>query len=520
MPTKNKLSIYLIKEKLINIEDIFDKPNELAILDTLPDGANVYYMVSDIHEPSWMKDFFLKNSNKLHQANSRVVLLKTLNIDGESRVFALTFGYARFLFKTNVLEEQFGLRIILNTIKQDEIRKISKTSVGSNHKQSDEQLPKNSDISEFGFDINRDLMKNISGKSEDEVFEKSMLTGGDIFSLTVSRDITNIDEFLIYCYKRFKETTYQDRFSWIDNIKFIRDKQLIEQLNANLINEIKNKNFNQVWMAVPEVVAWEDIKDFVIRGDDQHHYSDIEIEKVIESLRNDLATIDQLQNKIIKAISRRDDTQSIYEWRAYDCIVAEIALDDNEYCLSNGKWYRIDTNFVETINQQYNGIALNTDNFLDYCHKDEDEYNSELSLTWPNAIMLHKYKVPIGGGQGNNTEPCDVFFENKMIHIKHNGGSSMLSHLFNQALVSSQMWLDGESRSILRNKLIEDGKTDILPQNFAAINYEVVIAIINKFTDERPKIPFFSKVSLCFTSKNIRNYGYKLSLKNIRNIKE
>ena len=30
MPNKNKLSIYLIKENLINIEDIFDKPNELC----------------------------------------------------------------------------------------------------------------------------------------------------------------------------------------------------------------------------------------------------------------------------------------------------------------------------------------------------------------------------------------------------------------------------------------------------------------------------------------------------------
>ena len=42
------------------------------------------------------------------------------------------------------------------------------------------------------------------------------------------------------------KTTYQENFSWIDNIKFIRDKKLIEQLNVNLINEIKNKNFNQV----------------------------------------------------------------------------------------------------------------------------------------------------------------------------------------------------------------------------------------------------------------------------------
>ncbi|MDE7406387.1 MAG: TIGR04141 family sporadically distributed protein [Clostridiales bacterium] len=518
MPNKNKLSIYLVKENLVNIEDIFDKPNEIAVLDTLTDGSKVYYKASGIHEPSWMRDFFLKNNNNLHQANSRVVLLKNISIDGESRIFALTFGYARFLFKPNVLEEQFGLRIILNTIQQNEIRKISKTSVGTNQKQSDEQLPKNSDISEFGFDINRDLMKNISGKSDDEIFEKSMLTGGDIFSLTVSRDVTNINEFLIYCYKRFKETTYQANFAWIDNIKFVRDQDLITQLNTALINEINNKNFNQVWMAVPEVVSWEDIKDFVISGDKQH-YADIEIKKVIESIKKDLTSVDQLQNKTIRAISSRDNNQAIYEWRAYNCIIAEITLDGKEYCLSNGKWYRIDTNFVNTINQQYNNIELNQDSFIEYSHKDEDHYNEDLCSSFPDAILLHKYKVPIGGGQGNNIEPCDVLHGNKMIHIKHNGGSSMLSHLFNQALVSSQMWLDNESRNILKDKLANDGKFDIIPQNFSATNYEIVLGIINKFSDERPKIPFFSKVSLCFAIRNIKHYGYKVSLKNIKNIK-
>ena len=97
MPNKNKLSIYLIKENLINIEDIFDKPNELAILDTLPDESKVYYKASDIHEPSWMKKISLKNNNNLHQANSRVVLLKTLNIDDESRIFALTLDMLVFV---------------------------------------------------------------------------------------------------------------------------------------------------------------------------------------------------------------------------------------------------------------------------------------------------------------------------------------------------------------------------------------------------------------------------------------
>ena len=518
MANKNKLSVYLVKEGLFEKEDIFENPDELDILETLPDGSPIYYKASYVHAPSWLKSFFLKNDNDdMLQANSRVVLLKKKVFENEERVFALTFGYARFLFKANVLEEQFGLRIVLNTIQQNEIRKISKTSVGTNQKQSNEQLPKNSDISEFGFDINRDLMKNVSGKSEDEMFEKSMLTGGDIFSLTVGRDISNIDEFLEYCYHRYKDTTYQDKFAWIDNIKYVRDKSIIEQLDTKLIEEINNKNYTQVWMAVPEVVEWEDIKDFLI-SNDSNHYSDIEIDKVIASLRNPLTCVAQLQTKTIKAMSSRDDTESVYEWRAYNCIIAEITLNGCEYCLSNGKWYKINNDFSNEITRQYNEIQLFNEVFIDYNHKDEDAYNDALVNKLDNSLLLHKYKITTGG-QGNNIEPCDVLWNNKIIHIKRNGGSSLLSHLFNQALVSSQMWLDSGARQQLKDKMLAEGYPDVIPERFNSTDYEVVIAIINKFTEKRPKIPFFSKVAICFTIKNIKNYGFKVSIKNIINVK-
>lgn len=77
MANKNKLSIYLVKEGLFEKEDIFEKPEELDILETLPDGSPIYYKASDIHAPSWLKSFFLRNDNNdMLQANSRVVLLK------------------------------------------------------------------------------------------------------------------------------------------------------------------------------------------------------------------------------------------------------------------------------------------------------------------------------------------------------------------------------------------------------------------------------------------------------------
>lgn len=517
MANKNKLSIYLVKEGIVELEDIFDKPESIEELQAYPDGSVAYFVPSYVHEPEWLNSFFHKTGiRSLQQANSRVVLLKSLKIGTETRMFALTFGYARFLFKEDVLEEQFGLRIILNSIQQNQIRRISKSSVGSNQKQSDEQLPKSSDISEFGFDINRDLMRNVSGKSDDEMFEKSMLTGGDIFSLTVERDINNIDEFLIHCYEKYKETIYKEKFAWIDNIKYVKDKNTILLLNQRLIDEIRNKNFDKVWMAVPEVISWENVKDFKISGVEDT-FGDIYIEKVIDSLKNELIDISQLQSKKISARSSSDESKATYEWSSYKCIIAEIDLDNQQYCLNNGKWYRIDNSFVSSVNEQYDSLDLSEIDFIEHTNDaSEDIYNDSLCQSLDGSHLLHKYKISIGGGQGNNVEPCDLLWNNKMIHVKKNGGSSVLSHLFNQALVSGQAWLDIGFRNQLRDKMIKAGEPNCIPEPFRAADFEIIIAIINKFPDERPKIPFFSKVAICFTSKNMKNLGYKVRLKNIK----
>lgn len=516
MPNKNKLSIYLIKSGIISVEDIFDNVDNIEVFQEYEDGSTAYYVPSYAHEPNWLQSFFHQSADgHLLQANSRVVLLKPLKFEDRVRIFALTFGYARFLFKEDALEEQFGLRIVLNSIEQNQIRRISKSSVGSNQKQSDEQLPQSSDISEFGFDINRDLMKNVSGKSEDEFFEKSMLTGGDIFSITVARDINNIDEFLRFCYSRFCENTYRKKFAWVDNIKSVRNKALIESLNYHLISEINAGNYNNVWMAVPEVISWEDIKDFKISGVDET-FNDIYIEKVIDSIKNNLERIEQLQSKKIIARSSRDESQSAYEWSSYKCVVAEIAVDNQQYCLSNGKWYRINNDFVTSIHEQYETLNLFSENLVDYNHGDEDTYNQELHGMLAESHLLHKYKIAVGGGRGNNFEPCDILWNKKLIHIKRSGSSSMLSHLFNQALVSGQMLLDPSCREQLRKKAIDGGEGDVIQEPFNSQDYEIVLAIINKFDNPRPKIPFFSEVSLCYTATNIRNLGYAVSIKNIK----
>lgn len=519
MSNKNKLSIYLIKKEINSVKKIFKNFDEIKELKKYNDNSIVYYLPSHVHEPYWLKSFFNDDGKGfIKQSNARVVLIKKISFKQEERFFALTFGYSKYMFKDDVLEEQFGLKIILNSIDDDQIRRISKTSVGSNLKQSNEQLPKSSNISEFGFDVNRDLMKNVSGKSEDEMFEKCILTGGDVLSVNVERDINNIDEFLKFCYERFNEKKYLRNFSWVDNIKFVKNKGLIAELNKKLIELINYKSFNQVWMAVPEVVNWEDIKDFKVSGLEEG-INDIYIDKVVGTFKSNLVDVEQLKSKRIVARSSKDEHQNIYEWNSYKCIIAEIELNGQAYCLNDGKWYIINQDFVTDINIRYSNIELLNEDLIDFSesnHANEDDYNTALADSLDNAVLIHKYKISIGGGSENNIEPCDVFWNNKFIHVKRNSGSSDLSHLFNQALVSSQVLLDAASRNQFRDKLAADGKPNIIPEPFQSNNYDIVIAIINKFQDNTPKIPFFSKVSICFATSNIQNYGYRVKLKNIK----
>lgn len=117
-------------------------------------------------------------------------------------------------------------------------------------------MPKATNINEFGFDLERDLIKSVTGKCNDKMFEKVNLIGGDIFSILVERDINNIEEFLIYCYKKYKEEKYKENFEWIDNIKEVKSKKEKEQLDNLLIQYINEKRFECIWMSIPEVINW------------------------------------------------------------------------------------------------------------------------------------------------------------------------------------------------------------------------------------------------------------------------
>ena len=146
-----KLSIYLVKEEFTNDSDILKSD---ILPSKISDGSNYSIYSSDIpdHPPLWSKFFNSIEGMNPTVSSTRVIVIKRVAIENVIKIFVMTFGQASSFVKDDVFVEQFGLKILLNTLDSNQIRQISKRSVGSNQKSTREQLPRGSDIFEFGFD--------------------------------------------------------------------------------------------------------------------------------------------------------------------------------------------------------------------------------------------------------------------------------------------------------------------------------------------------------------------------------
>ena len=186
MALKNKMSIYLIKDEFGGDDNLILKSGRelLAEIDGI---GKVYYNPSHTSQPTWVNSFFRGQLGDaaIFTSNARAVLLTRVTPEGSTeKTFAITMGYGKYMLADDVIEDDFGLKVVLNTITPNSLRRINKTNIGGNQKTSSEQLPLESDIDDFGFDIDRDLISTITGHSDDDDYACGIMTGSDLLSLT------------------------------------------------------------------------------------------------------------------------------------------------------------------------------------------------------------------------------------------------------------------------------------------------------------------------------------------------
>lgn len=517
---KNKLSIFLIKQEYTGHNQILKDYQNLESV-RLPNNAVFYHRNSHNNAPKWLQYFFKDSLGvvNIFSASSKGILLVPISYENHTRIFGIAFWYGNKMFLSWATEERFGIKTALGVVDPNSLRKIAKKNMSLAPKDTSEQLSKTGSIYDFWLDIEQDLVNSITGNvlSAERVFWK-VVTGWDALSVSVEVDISSITSFLTTCYSKYVSWAYKENFWWIDQVQEVKNPVLIEELNTKLVENIKNDSLENTWMAVPEVIEWEKVEGFrYLQEWNPGLFDDINLHEFL-SLLTDVQK-SQMEVTFLKWFEvfgiSTENQEVIHDWSVYQCIYSEIQVSQRTFLLSNGKWYEIQNDFAEEINSYFsNFLSQGCPVALPSCHNEnENDYNERVCAENATELICLDRNLIRHGWGNSSIEACDIYTQGKtFIHVKNYGGSSVLSHLFNQGVVSWELFAsEYEFREKLNDKLSESFRIPNPNSRPPIAEYRVVFAIIST-SSHSLNIPFFSKVSLKNAKRRLEGYGYKVSL--------
>jgi uncharacterized protein (TIGR04141 family) len=463
--------------------------------------------------PSWAKFF----SNRIAEDEfgrsgfPAAVLLITV----DSHHFAVTFGAGRFLLDPLKLDQRFGLLVALNSIDAKGVRSIDKQSFDRLATQSRVQASRDASPLDFGLDVEQDLLRAVVGTPKDGATGET-IAGFDALHVNWRGKLEQLPRQLRLYAEKHAEKKYKKTFSWVDQILEVRDQAKKDELDQSLIEILKSGNHQQCWMAPDGIIDWPSVSMFQFgSARSAPRFSTLSLEYFLEQI-GDVSRLDPefLSRRIVRAL-RADDSVA-YEWPAMRCMYAEIVLKDRVFMLNAGKWHSIAKTFTEEVQQAIEKIPTYSLTVPEYEHGSETLYNKHVAQLYPNDYALVDRAMIRHGGAHGQIEFCDLYSKNNdIIHLKRFTSSSTMSHLFSQALVSSELF---RSDSIFRSKA-----NLVLPEKHRVKNpdaeldvekYRIVFGIIGGH-GSCARLPFFSRVTLKNTYQRLRAFGYQVAAAHI-----
>lgn len=517
------LKIFLLKEGTANDPSVlFDNAVEQI---NISDIGTLYYKPSFFGKAKWLSLFGTHIPNEKEKdfmnSSSRAALIVPVS----DRLFVLSFGYGRYLLKDGIWDPRFGIKTTLNLIESDSLRSIDKTTLGSVPLHSREQLSRSGSARDFGINFDEDIVRAVTGKSK--VPELGMrVSGSDVLAVSVECELEDVPNLLKSYLEYSQKKDYQKEFSWIDQVQELTDKTIIEKLNDALVEKIKVGDTDNIWLAVPGIIDWFGVGGFKYTGKDKEAlHDDLDLGDFLGTIRDKNALDINLLRQRRIYFYRSENEAIPVKWSVLKCLYAEIDLDGQKYILTDQSWYQISRSFVDEIESACGSIPECRIAFPDYIvtthgvvgsNEGELGYNKEVvNVDTSSRTLFDRKNISYQGI--TSIEFCDIYTNIKqLIHVKRYGGSSSLSHLFQQGTVSAELFA-GESRFRQEVNKILPTTERVNVDEIDPRAYEIAFLVINK-SDKQLKLPFFSKVTLRGAIRRLRAYGYKVSFSRVKSI--
>ena len=208
-------------------------------------------------------------------------------------------------------------------------------------------------------------------------------------------------------------------------------------------------------------------------------------------------------------------------WSVYKALVVEIDVGGTYYVLSGGDWFEVERSFARATRKFVERYEI-PGYGLPVAGKKEKEgdYNKRACKELSGRARLFD-QVPFRATQSQDSiEFCDILLkQNKIIHVKRKSGSSTLSHLFSQGIVSGELLhFDEGFRNKVRTELATDpGFKRMIPARGLEPNrFEICFAVISPpARGKRHFLPFFSQVNFRSAVEHLSGRGYGVSLTRI-----
>lgn len=506
------LTFFLLKSSVKKFEDAVksaEAGSPTPLTNQSFTGA-LYLPAPAVNSPGWLpfvQSGFPGQNALGNRVSSALVLIKV-----EKRIFALTFGHARHLLKPDSFERDFGLRVVVNRVSKENIRGITLQAFKETSVKRQEEAAKGTALRTFGVDLQQDLLRGVTGVPEDASFA-SRIGGADSLAIDVPMEFGGLADKCKELLAAYSGTEYVNRgFGWIDNLKIVRSRAVVEQLDELLVAALKAKD-QTIQMLCPDTFSREAIRGFLHHGEksEADKHAELEFEEWQAAFGRELKklTVEKLRER--KIATYDGDGAKLSDIPDRDCFVFETDYNGAKFILSNGEWFEVATNFDAEITDYVNQISRQSVTLphFDKTWKYEDRYVAEAAKS-PDLMSMHKKTCMIGG---TPIEPCDLLHRSgALVHVKRWSQSATFSHLLAQGAISAESLLryaefrDHVAKSAIRH---QDEIKRLFPTDaFVTSNLSVVLALVRETS--KP-LPFFSRLNLMREGQRIERLGYSVN---------
>jgi uncharacterized protein (TIGR04141 family) len=519
-----QISVYLLRDDRSTFEGALRDPDGVVAYDLDPSSGfdgRLFVLPSDSRAPSWLPFLESITAEALPAyANQHVSAVLIVRRGG--RLYALTFGFGRFLLDPDMIEPDFGLKVAAGLVDPDQINSVDSRILEATRVQVRRQASRGTTTQTIGVEIAREMLRALSGRTLDDA-HGTRIHGADSIALAGKFDPSAVRDRIDLFTQAYSDKLYQRRFPHIDRWQAVTDRREISRLDQKLLEAVEGKD-PKLDLGVPEIVEWR-ASGFRFSQEPEtvlHALPDLATYRASRSGSPSLA--DLRRDRLILA-SGEIETPST-SWPVYRAIEWETLLDSHVYVLADGSWWRIDADYLRRVDDRLAQIRSDPLEAPDADPREwEPDYTARLAAFRPDRVVLDQ-KLARFQDEAGTVEYCDVFSASRQfIHLKPDSSATGLSHLFGQGVVSADLFRHSAAfrrnlRDFLRDALTRPDLADTVPVDRPGPgDFEVIFGLL---TDDPTRVatnlPVFSRIHLARMADLIERLDYRLRVVGIARV--